>query len=366
MNDALKTALRPIWTGDTVADESVLFLETERAASLTFPADEILRVRAPDGTAYEPGRDYALSAGRLTRPAGSRLPFIPLDRFYPPKHTEGQDFACAVPGHALLGFGESDAIIRYTVLVTYRHSAPWTGPVPPSQAHKCARFLEKLHRGKEATLLFYGDSITTGANSSGVVGAPPFLPSFPEMTAAALAEKYGYALTVDVRPYEEPKPVRLSGEKRLHYVNTAVGGTDSVWGLQNVEPRVNAFHPDLLVLAFGMNDGGKTRGEYLSLTAQIVDAVTRATPDADILLLSTMLPHRRAADFWGHQDEFEEELRRFAENEPHIGLAPMTSVHRHLLAWKEFYHATGNNINHPNDFLARVYAMTLLAALGAK
>ena len=42
----------------------------------------------------------------------------------------------------------------------------------------------------------------------------------------------------------------------------------------------------------------------------------------------------------------------------------MTSMHRHLLRRKEYYHATGNNVNHPSDFMARVYAMTLCAALG--
>jgi hypothetical protein len=42
----------------------------------------------------------------------------------------------------------------------------------------------------------------------------------------------------------------------------------------------------------------------------------------------------------------------------------MSSVHRHLLARKEYYHMTGNNINHPNDFLARVYGMVLMAVMG--
>ena len=41
----------------------------------------------------------------------------------------------------------------------------------------------------------------------------------------------------------------------------------------------------------------------------------------------------------------------------------MTSVHKSLLERKHFYDMTGSNLNHPNDFLARVYAQSLLSAL---
>ena len=44
-------------------------------------------------------------------------------------------------------------------------------------------------------------------------------------------------------------------------VNTAVGGTASAWGVQNVQERVVSKNPDLLVLGFGMNDGN---GGYVS------------------------------------------------------------------------------------------------------
>ena len=44
-------------------------------------------------------------------------------------------------------------------------------------------------------------------------------------------------------------------------------------------------------------------------------------------------------------------------------LARITSMHQTLLKRKHFYDMTGNNINHPNDFLARIYAQTLLAVI---
>ena len=357
--------IRPLWEGDIVSHESVLFREDEHTALLAFPADEIFGVFSADlKTEYEEGTDYALSDGCLVRLPGSRMPFMPLDRFYPKEHRDGQDFGCIEPGHPFLGFGEGDAMIRYMIDVTYRHTAAWTGPVPRAQTDKCGRFLGKLERGEEASILFYGDSITTGANSSGIVGVPPYARPFPEMTADALAAKYGYEVSVDVRAYEDLKPVVKRGGKILHYVNTAVGGMDSRWGLDNVGPRASAYKPDLMVLAFGMNDGWRTCCQFMELTEGIVSAFREASPGSDIILLSSILPHWRAAGFFGHQIEYEEGLRMYADAHEHVALSPMTSVHKHLLGRKQYYHASGNNINHPSDFMARVYAMTLLATLG--
>ena len=362
---SLSEYVRPLWEGDTVAHESVLFREDEHAARLAFPADEIYGVFSADlKTEYEEGRDYALEFGCLVRLPGSRMPFMPLDRFYPKEHRDGQDFGCTEPGHPYLGFGEGDAMIRYMVDVTYRHTVRWNGPIPEARTDRLSRFLGKLSRGEEATILFYGDSITTGANSSGIVGVPPFAKPFPEMTADALARKYGYEVSVDVRAYEELKPVQPRSGKVLHYVNTAVGGMESQWGLDNVGPRASAYRPDLLVLAFGMNDGWRTREQYMELTRRIVDAFRSEIPGCDIILLSSILPHWRAAGFFGHQIEYEDGLKAFAAGEEHIAVAPMTSVHRHILGRKQYYHASGNNVNHPSDFMARVYAMTLLATLG--
>ena len=40
-------------------------------------------------------------------------------------------------------------------------------------------------------------------------------------------------------------------------------------------------------------------------------------------------------------------------------MADVTNTHEGVLTRKKFYDFTGNNINHPNDFLNRVYSQTL-------
>lgn len=361
----LSEYIRPVWEGDTVAHETVLFREDEHAACLLYPIDEILAVFSADlKTKYEEGIDYALEYGCIVRLPGSRMPYIPLEKFYPSVHEDWKDFPCCEVGHPLLGFGEGDTMVQYMVDITYRHSSKWNGPKVPDQSAKLSRFLSKLKRGEEATIVFYGDSITTGANSSGVIGTPPHAPCFAQMVTFALAEKYGYEVSLDVHPAEPMKTIEKKGGKVLHYVNTAVGGMDSNWGLENVGTHVNDYQPDLVILAFGMNDGGKTRDHYMDLTRRTVESMQSAVPDADIILLATMLPHWRAPGFFGHQIEYEDALKMYADAHPNTAIAPMTSVHKHILTRKQYYHASGNNINHPSDFLARVYAMVLLGVLG--
>lgn len=360
----LEDYLKPIWNGDTVLHESVMFREDEHAVRLVYPIAEVYGVYSADfRTEYREGVDWTVEYGCFVRLPGSAMPYMPLSRFYPEVHENGRDFGCTEAGKLFLGYGEGDTMIRHQVVISYRHDAVWNGPAVPSQADKCARFLEKLAKGEEATILFYGDSITTGANSSGRVGVEPFAQSFPEMVTAMLAKEYGYTVSWDVQPHEAMKTIGKTGGKVLHYVNTAVGGMDSGWGAANVQTHVNDYQPDLVVLAFGMNDGHKTRDHYMDLTKKITESM-RENTDADIILLATMLPHWRAAGFFGHQIEYEPALAAYAAEFDNVAAAPMSSVHKHLLARKEYYHMTGNNINHPNDFLARVYGMVLMAVMG--
>ena len=49
-----------------------------------------------------------------------------------------------------------------------------------------------------------------------------------------------------------------------------------------------------------------------------------------------------------------------------LGLAKVTTMHKEILRYKNYYSMTGNNINHPTDFIIRVYAQNILYALTGK
>lgn len=46
-----------------------------------------------------------------------------------------------------------------------------------------------------------------------------------------------------------------------------------------------------------------------------------------------------------------------------VAIADVRSAHKALLSKKKYIDMTGNNVNHPNQFLIRVYAQTILNLL---
>ena len=73
-----------------------------------------------------------------------------------------------------------------------------------------------------------------------------------------------------------------------------------------------------------------------------------------------MLPNPEST-FTGTQEEFKAALDELKM--PGIVVVDMTEVHRELLKFKSYQDMTGNNINHPNDFLIRWYAQEILGVL---
>ena len=127
--------------------------------------------------------------------------------------------------------------------------------------------------------------------------------------------------------------------------------------------------PDLVLLAFGMNDGsgtGKGDGVRPEIFGRnifsIMEQVREINPDTEFILVSTTLPNPETI-FFDRQAEYYAELERIANNTAGTAEANMTAVHAELLKHKSFLDMTGNNINHPNDFLNRCYAQFVLGML---
>ena len=339
----LETYVRPFWLGDTVVNETVMFVGREDEAPLLYEDAELISVRSYDlRTEYEEGRDYTFEGGKLRLTEETRIPCWTEEEYYPALPIPDGSFPCTVPGKNNIVFGEGDTFCSRQIAVTYRHASRWEDMVPEPQTEKFSGFLGKLADKEQVSMVFYGDSITTGANSSKVIGVQPSAESWPDMVRRFLEIRYGV---------------------RIQSYNTAVGGTTTAWGLQNVETSVNVHSPDLLVLGFGMNDIGLSPELYRSQIAGIISAVRAKNPECEILLVSTMLPNEEVSGFYGNQVRFEDELLALAEEDGQTGVACVTTQHRQLLRHKRYYDMTGNNVNHPNDFLARLYAQTILTTL---
>jgi acyl-CoA thioesterase I len=341
-------ALRPFWRSATMEGESVLFMKGSAAAtpkaSLWFAPTKILSVSSSSGgVVYTEGRDYTWTPGRreITLPAGSRIPFkTPQDLRRPagsqPYRLTHRD------GNGEILFAGGNQYQDMQTLVTYAHRpGAWTGPVPSFAADRLPLTIGKLKAKQPVTIALLGDSISTGCNASGWAGAAPFQPAYQDLLVLNLKATYG-------------APVSLK--------NFAVSGTDTGWGLSVIGKVIEA-RPDLVVLAFGMNDaGGRPAASYQANIQAMIDAVRKARPQCEFILVATMLGNKD----WPilHQDlfpQFRDALARLSG--PGVALADMTTVWADLLKHKKDWDITGNGVNHPNDFGHRLYAQVLSALL---
>src|SRR5690606_7197451 len=115
-------------------------------------------------------------------------------------------------------FGEGTTMTSRQIAVTYSHSKKWERVVPENQSSKFQGTISKLENKEPIKILFYGDSITTGSNSSGKVGTQPMAETYPQMIKSYLKKKYSY--------------------DDIQYTNTAVGGKNSDWAIENVQSLV--------------------------------------------------------------------------------------------------------------------------------
>jgi lysophospholipase L1-like esterase len=147
------------------------------------------------------------------------------------------------------------------------------------------------------------------------------------------------------------------------FINHAVGGWTSGNGLQQAkDQRIGKAKPDLVIIAFGMNDVFQRNvGLYETNVRGLIEAVRADAPDAEFILVASMLGNVE----WGMPMEqfpiYRDALAKLCG--PGVVLADMTSMWEALLKRKTFYDLTGNGVNHPNDFGHCVYAQSLLALL---
>ena len=339
----------PFWASATQVEPVFLtqLTATERPrARLLFPAAKIHKVTSADRkTTYEAGRDYTLGDdGVLSLPDGSRIPFKTTDQLYPLLTTK-EHVIRGKRGDESRGilFGEGSFYHALQIEVTYdAQEATWQGPTPKPVGESLPRFMARLKAKDPVHILVAGDSISAGGNASKFTKASPGCPAFPELVAGALQRATG-------------SDVRLT--------NVAVGGWTSDQGLKQAqETRPAKAQPDLVMIAFGMNDvGRRDAARYRKNIEGIMSEVRKDAPEAEFLLVATMLSN---SEWFLPMDQFP--LYRDALlslQGPGVAVADLTAVWTELLKRKSFYDLTGNGVNHPNDFGHLVYGQVIFGTL---
>jgi acyl-CoA thioesterase-1 len=154
-------------------------------------------------------------------------------------------------------------------------------------------------------------------------------------------------------------------QSKVEMKNLAVGGTDTKWGLTQIDKVVEAA-PTLVILAFGMNDSaGRPATEFQANTKLMIAKIRAKLPECEFILVASMLGNPDWVRL-KHEafPQYRDALRELCE--PGVALADLTSIWSGFLELKKDWDQSGNGVNHPNDFGHRVYAQVISTLLDPK
>lgn len=348
----LETYLSPYWDNTVMYNETVMFVGANDEAPLLYAPTEIVSVRNYGlNIEYVEGVDYVVENGKIKRTANSSIPYFEVGDYYLSSPDSvaikvvNSKADTPLTGTKYLKYGEGDTFTKNQIAVTYRHKGTWQGSVPQGKSARLQHALTKIKTGDELNVVYYGDSIMTGCNASSTSAGgnvSPYTPPFANMINEYLENKYGCF---------------------IYSYNSAVAGWTTAQGLEAVQSRVVDRNPDLVVLGFGMNDMSTSLADYKSMMKSMIEQVRAGNENANVILVATTVPNYES-DWYGNQELYVDVLLELEAEYDFVAVADMTTMHKDLFAQgKRFRDVTGNNINHPNDFVVRAYAQVILQTL---
>ena len=219
------------------------------------------------------------------------------------------------------------------------------------QGDKLKNTQNKLKNRGNLKVLFYGDSIFSGCDASGMYSREPYMPYMHKLIQQELSRNTEGKVQVD--------NLSVGGWTVENGRDALSGGVDG----HNYSDKYKGY--DLLILSFGMNNAHTPKEEYIAATKAIVDRIKKENPNLEVILVSCMNPNPRVG--WDvnqkHQGGWLKEIAAQSKYSSYTAVVDFYAAHKSILAYKDFSATTGNNINHPNDWLIRVYAQNILAAM---
>jgi lysophospholipase L1-like esterase len=342
----------PAWKSPTVHRESSILLQDGQAvptARLAFPASEIIELRtAMTGKVFQEGIDWKLDATKSTIQWVGLLPCetIRTDQLFPPSSAPNSyKHRASNPDQNLL-YAPGKWFHERNIEITYRRANPVESSEGATEIH-FPKSLEKLRRKSKLVIAVSGDSISTGLDASATTATPPNQPGYPDLLAAQLRHDFGAEITL---------------------VNRSVAGWSIANGVEDLDKLVEC-KPDLLIVAYGMNDVGRRDPKwFVDQADKIRQRAKTLVPDVEILWVTTMLGNRE----WIHTPRdmffaYQKALRdALPDASAHEAIADVTRVWEIMSERKHELDFTGNGLNHPNDFGHRLYAQCILEFLPAE
>lgn len=357
----------PFYNSQIQYCEGFFLLENEDGGidpvELAFPAAKILEVRSNDlSVLYEEGRDYILNDnGSLTIPAGSGISALSRNEFFVSSGQWSED------GKPVIN--TTDAMYRGQYVVTYIRTEGYDGTKANHGRSALTTFASATDAGEEINVLVLGDSIAAGA------GVKDF-PNWANMTKQGI--EYYSQSTVNLSNAAVP------GIHTGEYVGLIEGNIQLVSESIRADAQAKfalaeevKADTDLVIIAIGGNDAGGWCGPngtavstYKANVEKMIGYVRAASPDCSVLLVSCMQTNPKISDSnSGNKlaaasfSEYENALSQIAEATANCALANVYGVESSLLVYKNIEDMLGDNINHPSDYMSRIYTQVVLSAL---
>lgn len=335
--------MAPVWDTEVIYDESLTMVRKNGIAQapLLFEPIEILSVTSADKTMeYEKGKDWEIQGNMFYLKPESRIFAFEEKELIFDEEKSGESFEMKDGRFSL--FHEGHYFHDRQISVTYKKKSGSISYAPEFCGELLPKTMAKLRQKENVRIVLFGDSISAGANSSGMTLTTPFLPRWGDLVQESLQRYYG---------------------AKVELINTAVGGMDSHWGMAEAKCRVGQYKPDLAIIAFGMNDRDEPK-QFVENIKVIMNRVLEDSPETEFLICATSVPNAMLKHFGTYQSEHGAVLKELQG--PGIAVADFGSMHKCLLEKKRFIDMTGNNVNHPNDFLIRCHAQVVAALLSQK
>lgn len=338
----------PLWQSSTAYNECITFHKDEAGnitAKLLFKPiqvisvrDNSLKIELKEGVHYKFDENDPQTLIWLEGDDEFVIPYWnPGDLSSPHQDNCGTSGMGGAIGNIMYCVGEW--LYSKQLAITYTYD-PADNDMPHAEYSGAylPKTIAKLQNKEKLSICIYGDSIFTGCDSSSTYGREPKTPTFFKLLQSQLKVLYGY------------DDIKIS--------NPSVGGWQADNGIENVETKVAKRKPDLVILGFGMNDSDKTGNVEAQKIQQMIDAILAQNPNCEFIVVSTFQPTPAwVGNIGSHAAGF-----KTLEKEG-VATMDMFALHRYILERKYYQDTTGNNINHPNDYLARIYAMQLLTML---
>ncbi len=346
--ESIMRDITAFWQSGQMHGESILPIRSQTDVNTTVklafvPGDLPRLVKCDLTQTYEPGKDFTWEPGsnEINIPADSRIIVIRESDLYRPAHSQrhgkcrdqDRDIFFAPKGQ----YRDMQTAVSYAFDVKQ-----WKLAMRMQPAGTLPNITAKLTAGDPVNLVFMGDSITTGCDVSGKYNVAPNAPGYAQLLTDAISQKFSC---------------------KVNAQNLAVGGKTSDWGLEQTD-NIIAQKPDLVVLAFGMNDASHqtTALKFQGNISQMIVDIKASCPTCEFMLVATMTANAE----WEHASpELYPQYREVLSLLQGTGIimADVYSLWDELVKRKGYLSFTANGLNHPNDFGHRLYAQTLWASL---